>query len=79
VTAASAGPSWIARDGEDALIAPIDDVAGLAERIAAVLSSKKLAARLVANGQKRIDNEFSEKAVVGRYIEMFETVRPEKR
>ena len=78
VTAASAGPAWIARDGEDALIAPIDDVDGLAERMRAVLSSKELAARLVANGRKRIEQEFSEKAVVGQYIKMFETVRPGK-
>jgi len=76
VTAASAGPAWIARDDEDALIAPVDDVQGLAERIRAVLSSDALAAKLVANGAKRIADEFSEAAVVKRYIEMFETVRP---
>ncbi len=76
VTAASAGPSWIARDGEDALIAPIDDVEGLAQRIRAVLSSPELAAKLVANGHKRIEKEFSERAVVGQYTKMFETVRP---
>lgn len=78
VTAASTGPAWIAHDGEDALIAPIDDVSGLAERMRAVLSSKELAAKLVANGRQRIEQEFSEKAVVGQYIRMFETVRPEK-
>jgi glycosyltransferase involved in cell wall biosynthesis len=78
VTAASAGPAWIARDNDDALIAPIDDVDGLAERMRAVLSSKDLAAKLVANGRKRIEQEFSEKAVVGQYIKMFETVRPGK-
>jgi hypothetical protein len=44
----------------------------------AVLSSKELAAKLVANGYTRIELEFSEKAVVGEYIKMFETVRPEK-
>ncbi|MBS0274026.1 MAG: glycosyltransferase family 4 protein [Proteobacteria bacterium] len=78
VTAASAGPAWIARDNDDALIAPIDDVDGLAERIHAVLSSKELAAKLVTNGYKRVEQEFSETAVVGQYIRMFETVRPGK-
>lgn len=78
VTAASAGPAWIARDSEDALIAPIDDVEGLAERMRAVLSSKELATKLVAHGYKRIEQEFSEKAVVGQYMKMFETVRPGK-
>ncbi len=76
VTAASDGPAWIARDNEDALIAPIDDVNGLAERMRAVLGSKELAAKLVANGYKRIEEEFSEKAVVAKYIQMFEEVRP---
>ncbi|HWA30654.1 MAG TPA: glycosyltransferase family 4 protein [Rhizomicrobium sp.] len=75
VTAASTGPAWLAHDGEDALVAPVDDVDGLAERIRAVLSTKELAAKLVANGHKRIENEFSEKAVIGHYIEMFEAVR----
>jgi len=75
VTAASAGPAWIARDNEDALIAPIDDADGLAERIRAVLESKELAARLVANGKRRIEQEFSEAAVVGRYVGLFERVR----
>lgn len=78
VTAASAGPAWIARDNEDALIAPIDDVGGLADRMRAVLSSNELAAKLIANGRRRIEEEFSEKAVVGQYIKMFETVRPRK-
>jgi glycosyltransferase involved in cell wall biosynthesis len=76
VTAASAGPAWIARDNEDALIAPIDDVDGLADRIRTVLSSRELAAKLVANGRRRIEQEFSEKAVVQRYVDMFESVRP---
>jgi glycosyltransferase involved in cell wall biosynthesis len=76
VTAASAGPAWIARDGEDALIAPIDDADGLADRIRAVLSSPELAAKLITNGHRRIAAEFSEKAVVGKYIAMFEAVRP---
>jgi hypothetical protein len=47
-------------------------------RARAVLSSKDLAAKLVVNGRKRIEQEFSEKAVVGQYIRMFETVRPGK-
>lgn len=78
ITAASTGPAWLTRDGEDALVAPIDDAEGLAERMRAVLSSKELAEKLVRNGRKRIEQEFSEKAVVGQYITMFETVRPGK-
>lgn len=79
VTTASAGPAWIARHGEDALIAPVDDVDALAASMREVLQSKALAQKLVANGRRRIEREFSEKVVVKQYIEMFEKVRPRVR
>jgi glycosyltransferase involved in cell wall biosynthesis len=75
VTAASAGPAWIARHGEDAMIVPVDDHEALAGAIKEVIASKDLAAKLVANGRKRVEAEFSEAAVVKSYIQMFETVR----
>ena len=41
----------------------------------AELASRALAETLVANGRRRIEEEFSEGAVVRRYIEFFEKVR----
>lgn len=79
VTAGSAGPAWIARQGEDALIAPVDDVDALADDIRQVLASKALAQKLVANGRRRVEQEFSESTVVKQYIAMFEQVRPRPR
>ena len=75
VAAAAAGPAWIARNGEDAMIVPVDDHEALAGAIKEVIASRELAQRLVANGLKRVAAEFSEEAVVRAYIGMFETVR----
>lgn len=75
VTTDSAGPKWIARNGEDALIAPVDDVDALADRMRQVLQSKELAQKLVANGRRRVEQEFTEAAVIRKYIDMFEKVR----
>jgi glycosyltransferase involved in cell wall biosynthesis len=75
VTTASKGPSWLVQDGEDAILTPVDDVEALADGIRRLLASNELAKRLVANGRQRVASEFSEAAVVARYIELFERVR----
>jgi glycosyltransferase involved in cell wall biosynthesis len=72
VTTASTGPKWLARDGEDAIVTPVDDADSLAEGILRVLGSKMLAERLAAAGRRRIADEFSEAAIVARYIRLFE-------
>ncbi|MBV9062837.1 MAG: glycosyltransferase [Alphaproteobacteria bacterium] len=76
VAAASTGPAWLARNGEDAILVPIDDADALAGGIRTVLASKETAARLVENGRKRVEGEFCERAVIGQYLEMFERVGP---
>jgi glycosyltransferase involved in cell wall biosynthesis len=78
VAAASTGPAWLARDGEDAMLVPVDDPGALAQGIRDVLASKGLANRLVENGRKRIETEFSEHVVIGQYVDMFERVRPKR-
>jgi glycosyltransferase involved in cell wall biosynthesis len=75
VTTASAGPKWLVRDGEDAILTPIDDAAALANGIMKVLASNELAKKLVQAGRKRIENEFSEEAIIRRYTDLFEKVR----
>jgi glycosyltransferase involved in cell wall biosynthesis len=75
VTTASAGPKWLARHGEDALVTPVGDPQALAEAIRMVLDSKPLARRLVEGGRKRVAEQFSESAIVGRYIDLFDSVR----
>jgi glycosyltransferase involved in cell wall biosynthesis len=76
VTTASTGPAWLVRKDGDAILTPVDDVEALAAGIRSLLSSKALAERLVAAGRRRVSEEFSETAIVRRYIDLFEKVRP---
>ena len=76
VTTASTGPAWLVRKDEDAILTPVDDVEALAAGIRNVLASKPLAQRLVAAGRRRVSEEFSEKSIVRRYIDLFEKVQP---
>jgi glycosyltransferase involved in cell wall biosynthesis len=79
VAAASTGPAWLARNGEDAVLVPVDNPEALARGIRDVLASKSLASRLVENGRKRVESEFSEDVVIGQYRDMFEQVRRKRR
>jgi glycosyltransferase involved in cell wall biosynthesis len=71
ISTRTAGPSWLARDREDALLAPVDDEAALALAIRELLGSPALRQALVAAGKRRISGEFSEPAVVNRYADLF--------
>jgi glycosyltransferase involved in cell wall biosynthesis len=74
VTTATKGPSWLAKNGEDAIIVPVDNPEALAEGMRTLASSKSLGERLAANGLERMASEFSEAAIVRRYVELFERV-----
>ena len=76
VATASTGPAWLARNGEDAILTPVDDANALAKGVGAVLSSKTLAQNLIAGGRRRVETEFSEARIVQSYIDLFEKVRP---
>lgn len=68
------GPSWLARDHEDALLVAADDVNALVQAIAELLASPDLRERLTAAGKRRVDADFSRSAVVGHYDELFRTL-----
>ncbi len=72
VAAASDGPAGLVRDGEDALLVPIDDAPALAAAITRLIDDRALAARLVAAGAARYESDFTEAACVRRYLELFE-------
>jgi|SRR6185295_8689726 len=74
VATASIGPKWLIKDGEDAILTPIDDVDALAAAIGRVVSTPALEVRLAAAGLKRVAQEFSESAIVARYIHLFRQV-----
>ena len=75
VATASTGPSWLARNAEDAILTPIDDADALAQAIRSVIASRPLAGKLIEAGRRRVREEFSEAAIVARYIDLFEKVR----
>jgi glycosyltransferase involved in cell wall biosynthesis len=74
LTTASTGPRWLVRDGEDALMTPVNDVDALAAGIRRLMASPELRASLSSAGRRRVRDEFSEAAIVARYIELFERV-----
>lgn len=74
ITTASTGPRWLVRNGKDALMTPVDDVEALAAGIRRLLASPELRASLAAAGHRRVAEEFSEPAIIARYIDLFERV-----
>jgi glycosyltransferase involved in cell wall biosynthesis len=79
VTTASTGPRWLVRDGEDALLTPIDDVEALTVGMKKLIASPALRASLAAAGRRRVTEEFSEAVIVARYIELFRRVKENER
>lgn len=74
VAAASQGPGKLVRDGEDGLLVPVDNASALAAQVKAVLGDRALAKRLAAGGRQRTAAEFSESAVVERYLAVYRAV-----
>lgn len=71
VAAASQGPGALIRDGEDGLLAPVDDADALAAAVNRLLGEPMLRIRLSQNGAERVEAEFSEAAVVAQWRSLF--------
>lgn len=78
VATASEGPGWLIEDGVDGLLSPVDDADLLAESIARLVSDPQLAPRMVAAGRRRFEFDFTEDAVVAKFLGLFEKVLSEK-
>ncbi|MFT6571486.1 MAG: glycosyltransferase involved in cell wall biosynthesis [Sphingomonas echinoides] len=74
VATAAQGPGWLIEDGTDGLLAPVDDAALLGEAIARLGSDAELGPRLVAAGRRRFEADFTEDAVVAKFLGLFEKV-----
>ena len=72
VAAASQGPRFLVRDGENGLLVPIDDSAAMAIAIGRVLKDPALAARLAENGRRAFESGYTEAVAVARYLALFE-------
>jgi glycosyltransferase involved in cell wall biosynthesis len=59
------------RDGENGLLVDIDDAAGFARAVGAILADSALAGTLVDGGRRTLMTQFSEQAVADAYVELF--------
>ncbi len=76
IAARSEGPGYLVQDGIDGLLVPVDAPEAMAGAIKRLIADPALAQGLAAAGRRRAAGEFSESAVVRRYLEVFAAVRP---
>jgi glycosyltransferase involved in cell wall biosynthesis len=74
VAAAAKGPAALIADGRTGLLAPVDDPDALAQAIQRVLADKALRESLASEGRKAYEASFTERAVVARYLDVFQRV-----
>lgn len=74
IAAAAAGPAALMADGESGLLVPIDDPRALAEAVRTLIASPDRAAALAGAGRQRYEMEFTEAAVVQRYLDFFDGI-----
>jgi len=74
VAAASEGPGWLIADGEDGLLAPVEDYRALAAAISRLAGDGQLATRMADAGHARFEAEFTESPVVAKFLDLFDRV-----
>lgn len=72
VAAASAGPASLITDGHDAYLVPLEDHAALADRVRTILTDPLRRTALIASGLRRVEDKFSEKAIVAQWQALFD-------
>ncbi len=75
VAAAAEGPSQLIEDGIDGMLVPLDDPDAMAGAINRLIEDRLLAAHVGASGRQAYEEQFTEAAVVARYLEFFDKVR----
>ncbi len=78
VSAASQGPSWMIKDGEDGLLVPIDDAAAMAAALQGLIDDPQTAERLAQAGRSRFEKDFTEAVAVRRYLDLFDRLLAER-
>lgn len=74
VAARSMGPSHLIHHDDLGVLVPVDDAAALAEGIRRVFDDPALRARIVAAGRLHYETEFTEQAIVARYLAFFKAI-----
>lgn len=75
VAAAAAGPVSLIGDNEAGYLVPLEDAGALASGIQEVSRDTSLAERLAAEGHARFVCDYTEGAVVAKFLSFFESVR----
>jgi Glycosyltransferase len=74
VATASEGPTQLIEDGIDGLLVPLDDPAALAAALRRLEEDRSLAAQIAAAGRQAYEEQFTEAAVVARYMDFLAKV-----
>ncbi len=74
VAANSAGPSAIMTDGHDGYVVPIDDAKALAARTQEILTDPLRRTAFIAAGLRRIEQRYSEAAIVAQWRTLFDSL-----
>jgi glycosyltransferase involved in cell wall biosynthesis len=72
VAAASQGPRWLIRDGDNGLLVPVDDAGALTAALQRLIDDPQTAERLAQSGRDAYDEGFTEAVAVGRYLTLFD-------
>src|SRR4051812_6065736 len=74
VAAAADGARQYVRDGENGAVFPIDDAPALARCVTEIAADPGLAARLVENGYRDYQEQFSREVVIGNLLNIYRKV-----
>lgn len=75
IACASQGPKQLIADGVDGLLVPVDDDQALSLAISRLLAEPQTARALAEMGRSAYERQFTEAAVVARYLDFFDKVR----
>lgn len=78
VAAASTGPAWLIKHGENGLLFEIDNVKACADEVNRILFDQELAHHLVDNGYVAFNDNFSMDVIINKYKGLFERLLREK-
>jgi len=79
VAAASQGPKYLLKNGDDGLLIPVDDSDALAGAVNQILGDSEFAGSLARQGKRRAARDFSEAEVVRQYCELFQELTAQER
>ena len=74
VAAAADGARQYVRDGENGAMFPIDSAEGLARCVMQIAGDRELAERLVENGYRDYEAQFSRDVVIDNLLDIYRTV-----